>query len=58
MARSDEYRRHAENCLRLARESSPESRGFLIMMAEAWHKLAQDQERVERSTEDTSEPSQ
>ena len=48
MASSVEYRRYVEDCLRLAKSSSPETKAFLIMMAGAWHRLAQDQENIER----------
>jgi hypothetical protein len=46
---SIEYRRHAENCLRLAEHAgSPDARSLLLMMASAWHRLAQDVENIER----------
>jgi hypothetical protein len=45
---SIEYRRQAENCLRMAEHvGSPEAKSFLIMMAGAWHRLAQDLENIE-----------
>ena len=38
----DDYRRQADLCLRLAGTAeSPEVRSFLVMMASAWHHLAQ-----------------
>jgi hypothetical protein len=52
MASSIEYRRDAEDCLRLAeRADSPEAKLFLMMMAAAWHRLAQDLENSERLVE-------
>jgi hypothetical protein len=51
MANRVEYRRHAENCLRLAQHSeSPETKLVLIVMANAWHRLAQDLENIERDS--------
>jgi hypothetical protein len=35
-----DYRRNAEDCLRLADRVSPETRAVLIMMAQAWLRLA------------------
>jgi hypothetical protein len=53
MASRVEYRRHAENCLRIAEDSdSPETKLVLIMMANAWHRLAQDLENMERVSTD------
>jgi hypothetical protein len=47
---STEYRREAENCLRMAEHvGSPEAKSFLITMASAWHRLAQDLENTERA---------
>jgi hypothetical protein len=47
-----EYRRQAENCLRMAEHvGSPEAKSFLIMMASAWHRLAQDLENTEQRAE-------
>jgi hypothetical protein len=52
MASSLEYRCQAENCLRMAEHvSTPEAKSFLIMMAGAWHRLAQDLENIERPAE-------
>jgi hypothetical protein len=46
MARSDEYRLHANACLRLAEEADSDSaKQVLRMLAAAWHRLAQYQER-------------
>jgi len=40
-----EYRRHAEECLRLAEiMTMPEHRAVLVSMARAWHQLAQSHE--------------
>jgi hypothetical protein len=51
MASRIEYRRHAENCLRMAENSdSPETKLVLIVMANAWHRLAQDVENMERAS--------
>jgi hypothetical protein len=44
-----EYRRHAEKCFRMAEHSeSPEGKLVLIVMANVWHRLAQDLENRER----------
>jgi hypothetical protein len=49
MASRVEYRRQAENCLRMAEHvGSPKAKSFLIMLAGAWHRLAQDPENVKR----------
>ena len=49
---SIEYRRHAEDCLRLAEHAgSPDAKSLLLMMASAWHRLAQDLVNVERPAE-------
>ena len=49
MSISIAYRRHAAECLRLAEDAgSPEARSFLMMMAAAWHRLAQDLKVIER----------
>jgi hypothetical protein len=48
MADSVTCRQHAEECLRLADiVASPPDRAALLIMAEAWHRLAQDKERAE-----------
>jgi hypothetical protein len=53
MASRIEYRRQAEDCLLLAeRADSPEAHSFLMMMAAAWHRLAQEREDTERLVED------
>jgi hypothetical protein len=42
MARADEYRRHAAECLRVAqRVSDPNDKALLIQMAERWRELAE-----------------
>jgi hypothetical protein len=41
-----EYRRTAKDCLRLADRVSPETRAILIMMAQAWLRLAEQLERA------------
>jgi len=48
MASTIEYRRYAEDCLQLAKSSSPETKASLITMAGAGHRMAQDQENIER----------
>ena len=49
MARADEYRRHAAECLRVAqRVSDPNDKALLIQMAERWRELA---EKVEKNDE-------
>ena len=49
MASSVEYRRNAENCLRQAEDAdSSEAKSVLMMMAAAWHRMAQDQENKTR----------
>jgi hypothetical protein len=45
-----EYRQHAQECLRLAGSlPTGEHRIFLLEMARAWHRLAQDHEGTGRS---------
>ena len=52
MASSVEYRRNAELCLRLMEYGgSPEAKAFLLTMAGAWHRLAQDIENFEQCAE-------
>jgi hypothetical protein len=46
MARADEYRRHAAECLRVAqRVSDPNDKALLIQMAQRWRELA---EKIEK----------
>jgi hypothetical protein len=49
MAKSEMYRQYAQECVELANSNftSPEIRSCLLQMAQAWHKLAQDQERAD-----------
>ena len=47
MATKEECRRYAEDCLRLAKNSSSETKACLIVMASAWHRMAQEQENTE-----------
>jgi hypothetical protein len=49
MAKSEMYRQYAQECLELANSNltSPEIRICLLQMAQAWLKLAQDQERAD-----------
>jgi hypothetical protein len=42
-----DYRRSAGDCLRLANRVSPETRAILIIMAQAWLRLAEQRERIE-----------
>jgi hypothetical protein len=38
----EEFRRHADECLRLARETTiPEHRASLLSMAQSWRRLAE-----------------
>jgi hypothetical protein len=56
MASGIEYRRNAEMCLLLAGSAdSPEAKSILMMMAAAWHRLAQEREDTERLIEDIGE---
>jgi hypothetical protein len=49
MASISEYRELAEDCLRLADAAdSPETKSILMMMAAAWHRLAQEREDTRR----------
>jgi hypothetical protein len=49
---SIEYRRQAENCLRMAEhDGSPDAKSLLMMMAGAWHRLAQELENIDRPAE-------
>jgi alpha-beta hydrolase superfamily lysophospholipase len=57
MASSIDYRRYAEDCLRLAeRASSPETKSVLKMLAGAWHRLAQEREAIERPADGVVAP--
>jgi hypothetical protein len=41
MSSADEFRRHAEECVRLAKETTiPENRASLLTMAQSWRRLA------------------
>ena len=40
-----EYRRYAEECERIARESTPEHRAVLLDIAKAWRTCAEEAER-------------
>ena len=47
MKKTDEYRRHAEECRVLARHmKNAEYRGQLLVMADTWETLAIERERV------------
>jgi hypothetical protein len=48
VAKSEMYRQYAQECVKLANNfTSPEIRTCLLQMAQAWHTLAQDQERAD-----------
>jgi hypothetical protein len=47
-----EYRRNAEMRLLLAEDPDSRTKSILMMMAAAWHRLAQDREGTERLVED------
>ena len=52
VATSNEYRRHAWECLQIARTAlSLDERALLIEMAKTWHRLAQEKERSEQGQE-------
>jgi hypothetical protein len=52
MASTDEYRRLAAECLRIARESqNPKDRALLLRMAESWIRLAERGEERESPAE-------
>ena len=56
MTKSEMFRQHAQSCLRLAEATtSPDHKASLVTMAQAWHQLAQDQERAEQRVVGTSE---
>jgi hypothetical protein len=47
MLKVDDYRKHAEECLALARRASqPDIRESLIKMADTWNSLADERERA------------
>jgi hypothetical protein len=50
--KASEYRKHAEECLALAKQvRDGEHRKQLLEMARTWNALAEDRERVTRSTQ-------
>jgi hypothetical protein len=50
VTKADEHRERAAACLRLAQEASDDkSRSLYLMMAEAWHALAEKAEATERA---------
>jgi hypothetical protein len=50
MASSDEYRRHAGECVRLAQQAqNPNDKALLVRMAETWLRLAQQAENRDKS---------
>ena len=56
MTKSEMFRQHAQSCLRLAEATTlPDHKAALVTMAQAWHQLAQDQERAEQRAMGTSE---
>ena len=49
MASSDEYRRHASECVRLAQQAeNANDKALLLRMAETWLRLAQQAESREK----------
>lgn len=46
---ASDYRRNAKDCLRLADRVSPETRAILVMMAQAWLRLAEQLERAQEA---------
>jgi hypothetical protein len=55
MASTDDYKRLAGECLRIARESkNPNDRAMLLRMAETWIRLAE--RAAERDSEDADLP--
>ena len=55
MASTDDYRRLAAECLRIARESrNPKDRALLLRMAETWIRLAERSEEREPAGETPS----
>ena len=45
MVSSDEYRRHASECVRIAQQAqNPNDKALLLHMAESWLRLAQQAE--------------
>ena len=45
MHTSEEYRKYAEECERIARSVSPENRRILLNIARAWRERADDAEK-------------
>ena len=53
MKKASEYRKHAEECLALAKQvHDGEHRKQLLEMARTWNALAEDRERVTRKHSD------
>jgi hypothetical protein len=49
MARADEYRRYATECIRVAQVTAiPEHKAMLLQMAQKWRELAEKAERETR----------
>jgi hypothetical protein len=48
------YRKYAEECERIARESKPEHRAALLAIARAWRMCAETAEQKERQTREAS----
>jgi hypothetical protein len=47
MKKAEDYRKHAEECLRLARQArTTEHHQMLVQMADTWKSLAEERERV------------
>ena len=59
MKKASEYRRHAEDCRKLARSAdSEEHRELLNTMATTWDRLADDRERMVAAEPQAAAPSQ
>jgi hypothetical protein len=52
MARADEYRRYAAECIRVAQATSnPNDKQMMLAMAQKWRELAEKAERKDAATE-------
>jgi hypothetical protein len=50
MARADEYRRYAAECVRVAQTTSnPNDKQMMLEMAQKWHELAEKVERKDQA---------
>jgi hypothetical protein len=57
MGRADEYRRYAEDCMRIADRMQPDERPQLLKMAAAWLELARSELKAERKADPAQPPS-